>query len=40
MKLHRIPEDSKVTLAEIAPDDTGDYPANDKGKSKNKRERP
>ena len=33
MKLHRIPAGSKVNLAEIAPDETGDYPANDKGKA-------
>ena len=33
MKLHRIPVGWKVNLAEIAPDDTGDYPANDKGKA-------
>ena len=33
MKQHRIPVGSKVNLAEIAPDDTGDYPANDKGKA-------
>ena len=33
MKLHRIPAGSKVNLAEIAPDGTEDYPANDKGKA-------
>jgi len=33
MKLHRILAGSKVNLAEIAPDGTGDYPANDKGKA-------
>jgi PPK2 family polyphosphate:nucleotide phosphotransferase len=33
MKLHRIPAGSKVNLAEIPPDDTGEYPANDKGKA-------
>ena len=33
MKLHRIPAGSKVNLAEIAPDDTGNYSSNDKGKA-------
>jgi PPK2 family polyphosphate:nucleotide phosphotransferase len=33
MKQHRIHPDSKVFLTEIDPDDTGDYPTNDKGKT-------
>jgi PPK2 family polyphosphate:nucleotide phosphotransferase len=33
MKEHRIDPGSKVKLSDIDPDDTGDYPANDKGKA-------
>lgn len=33
MKQHRITPGSKVTLAKIDPDDTGEYPASDKGKA-------
>ena len=33
MKLHRIRPGSTVKLAEIAPDDTGDYSSDDKGKA-------
>jgi PPK2 family polyphosphate:nucleotide phosphotransferase len=33
MKLHRIPEGSKVKLAEIAPEGTGEYSTDDKGKA-------
>jgi PPK2 family polyphosphate:nucleotide phosphotransferase len=33
MKQYRIPPGSKLKLNAIDPDDTGDYPANDKGKA-------
>jgi PPK2 family polyphosphate:nucleotide phosphotransferase len=33
MKQYRIPPGSKLKLTEIDPDDTGNYPANDKGKA-------